>query len=459
MDSWCCGTEKSRPLDHCEKIPEITRVRFSNEGRDIDAWVRPWAEDLDREKITDSLDAYYKLVLPDAVTLDWNDLRLERQVSEQIARQQPKNQRELESLEGVVSSQDAIRTVLKAFDMSNLKTRSAIWDVAILESDSDGFVHDGCLFDVVDARGDLCASFQGRGYGSQILRAPNPIVYVVEPRENGDDPWDNRNALLMQRKGNRFDEIACAQGRYTFSIDDRGILLGRPDRSSPSESERYDLIVDSRSKNATRFDLGHYDVSNRYLRVDSAPQLFFIQGAQNSLLTGSTNMHSVRYVGTCSPSGRVKRLWPLIEDRRGHASHVSECCFCYVWDSEGPGLIVSGKHSRPTDATYRGFMYRRNLDGRELWRCATKAGVSSMHYVSQLGVVMVAFLDGDFVSVRAIDGVELYREQFTSNGIAGVVYLMCVGDTYLSVGTIDGRCALMPLSQLAGKEGSGQSTP
>jgi hypothetical protein len=126
-----------------------------------------------------------------------------------------------------------------------------------------------------------------------------------------------------------------------------------------------------------------------------------------------------------------------------------ECCFCYVDDEHGSGMIVSGKHYDPRSLAYHGFIYRKNLDGREIWRSPTRSGVSSMQFIPLKGIIMAAFLDGRLVTFRARDGAIVNDEPFNPDGQASVIYAISVGETHLGVGTIDGRCGLMPISQLA----------
>ena len=72
-----------------------------------------------------------------------------------------------------------------------------------------------------------------------------------------------------------------------------------------------------------------------------------------------------------------------------------------------------------------------------------------MQFVPRLGVIVIAFLDGRLVTVRGNDRAILNDEGFEPDGQAGVIYSLTIGDTHMGFGTLDGRCGLVAISQLA----------
>jgi hypothetical protein len=236
--------------------------------------------------------------------------------------------------------------------------------------------------------------------------------------------------------------IASLKGAYTFSLSQDGLVLGRRDRSlSPRSSERLDLILDPETGTVNSLDVGRYDVFNHYLRVDHAPYLFFVQG------TPPTS-HEHKYLCTILPNGESCRLWPLLPDNRDRATHAMECCFCYVSDEEGEGMIVAGKHY--SISPYRGFIYRRNLTGgHELWHHATTASATSIKFIPGRGVVLAAFLDGRIGAFRISDGHILAWNEFKPDGYLNVVFSLDTDGSDVLVGLLDGRYGLLGIEELS----------
>src|ERR1700722_7222522 len=436
---WVQGWSKS-----LRKIPETVQVEFTDTGDDIEALVRPWAEDLGEGQSRDSFNEYYRLYIKGIFNREWGTA-IEEDARQQIGKARPLTKSGKSGFGAYrLPTEDPIEEVRSAFGLARLKQRSAIWDVATLDSSSVGFVHDECLVEVADLQGQIRQSFRGNGHGVQVFGTRKPLVYVVRVDEHAKDFWNRQSADLMQLDGGELRDAASLPGRYTFSVSKDEIVLGRRDRSFQSQrtSDSVDVILRLNSSEVSRYDLGHYDVFNHFLRVDKAPYSFFVQGTP----PGS---HENKYLCTASPDGRVERLWPLLEGSGDHASHAMECCFCYLEDSKGSGLIVSGKHHDPSARSYQGFLYRKNLDGRELWRHPTTAGASSIKFVSGSGLVIAALLDGEVWVVRGTNGAILSRDPFRPDGIASIIYSLDVDDSRIAFGTIDGRCGWMPLSQLA----------
>jgi hypothetical protein len=435
---WTQGWSRS-----LRQIPEVLRVRFDQAGEDVEAIVRPWDDGAGYPQIHDPANSYYRILLEGALDREW-DNQIDEEVRHQMSTQRPMIEPEIERIPGFRQpSQSPIDDIRLAFGITNLKQRSPIWDVALVNSECIGFVHDDCLFELGDLSGELKHSFTGGGHGAQIFRRHKPLVYAVRVDKSSIDHWNNRSASLMQLDGERLNEIVSLPGCYAFTMNGDGTILGRRDRSFQSErvNVELDVILSLNSNKPLMYDLGQYDVFNHYLRADGAPYLFFIQGTP-------PDSPQAKHLCTVTTGGQIKRLWPLLADSSDPASHAMECCFCYVSDAAGPGIIVSGRHYNPQLGPYRGFIYRKTLDGRELWRHPTTAGATTINLIARLGLIVIAFLDGDLALFRSKDGAIIDKRPYRPEGYSGVVYSIDVDDTHLGFGAIDGRCALVPISQI-----------
>jgi hypothetical protein len=425
------------------QIPEVVRVRFDQAGEDVEAIVRPWDDGAGHQQSHDPVNSYYRILLKGALDREW-DKGTDEEVRRQMTTQRPMIGREIERMPGFRQpSHSPIDDIRRAFGITNLKQRSPIWDVAFVNSKCIGFVHDDCLLELGDLNGELKHSFTGDGHGAQIFRGHKPLVYAVQVDKSSVDHWNNRSAALMQLEDGHLNEIVSLPGCYAFTMNRDGAILGRRDRSFQSErvNAELDVILSPNSNKPSMCDLGQYDVFNHYLRADGAPCLFFVQGTP-------PDSPQVKYLCTVTTGGQINRLWPLLADSGDHASHAMECCFCYVDDAAGPGIIVSGRHYNPQLSPYSGFIYRRTLDGRELWRHPTTAGATTIRAIAGFGLLVVAFLDGNLALFRSENGAIIDQQPYRPEGCSGVVYSIDVDDTHLGFGAIYGRCALVPISQI-----------
>lgn len=420
-------------------IPDVVRVRFTNDGDDIEAIVRPWDEGDGEDQIENPFETFYRIALKEVLARRWDDS------TEQVVREQIESQKPLSGHEAAVfanlpqQSDHRVAEIERAFGLERFQRRSPIWDVALLCSGSVGIVHDDCWLEVFSRQGERRHLLKGRGHGVEIFRADEPLIHIADVKN-----WHTAcDTTLMKIRGGEAREVASLTGRYTFSMALDGSMLGRCDRSFQEEiaSAEVDATLTSDLTTVTMRDLGHYDVFNHYLRIDRAPYLFVVQGTPRS-------SHMVKYLCLVTPDGRVERLWPLLKDAGDQASHAMECCFCFIQDDRGAGVIVSGRHfDSSTMAPYSGFIYRKNLDGRELWRHATTASAASIKIVPNSGLVMVAFLDGNFAMMQGGDGEISHWEPFMPEGNASIIFSLDVDETHVAFGTIDGRCGVKPLTQ------------
>jgi hypothetical protein len=359
----------------------------------------------------------------------------EVEIGSQIGRLPPRTEETVVGYQHVVDS--AKRVVVDAFNLTALKHRPPIWDVAAIGRDAIAAVHDDCLLDIFDGQGELRRSFKGRGHGVQIFIAREPVLHVSHYDESSPSRESAYTSQLMVLKNGELNNVASLDFAYTFSRSRDGLLLGRHNRVSLKVAN--DVLVDPATGKTLRLDLGHYDLFNHYARIDGAPLLFFVQG---------TPPYSSERKQLCSvdSSGAVRRFWPLLEDHGDQASHALECCFEFVADNLGEGLVVAGKHYNSAPATYRGFIYRKSLKGgQELWRHPTTASASCIKYIPERDIVVAAFLDGELATLRASTGEILRWERFMPDGHASVIFSLSADNTQIVAGAIDGRIGIAPL--------------
>lgn len=421
-------------------IPEVTGLRFSQGGNEIEAIVRPWDDGAGETQLDDPTDAFYRVTLDQVFTRAWDRLT-ENVVNDQMVNQPPLTSRKVATMANFGRPKaDPVAVIEDAFGLDRLRWRSPIWDTALIGSDAIGIVHDDCQLEMFGRDGEQHRSFKGRGHGAQIFRSPEPLIHSVH-LDQSENWWTAHGATLLRLHDGQLNEVVSLPGRYSFSMAQNGSLLGRRDRSYQKErgSEAADVIVSADLRKVTHYDFGHYDVFNHYIRVDGAPEFFVVQGTP----PGS---HKDKYLCRATTEGRVERLWPLWNNVGDRAGHVMECCFCYIRDQHGPGMIVAGRHHNPMpSAPYTGFIYRKTLDGRELWRHSTSASATSIKLVPNSDLLVVAFLDGNLALLHSPSGAIARWQPFTLDDHPGLIVSLDIDITHISFGSIDGRCAVMPL--------------
>jgi hypothetical protein len=425
-------------------IPEVKRLRFSRDGNDIETFVRPWDDGAGDGPLQGPYDAFFRLSFRDVLSKQWHALGGEI-VNQQMEGQKPLTLDEVEAILHLSRrSGDSIVEIERGFALDRLRWRSSVWDVALLGSDLIGLVHDDCLLEVFDRKGVRHHSFKGMGHGVQIFHARETLLHVSHTEKSTEDWSTAGNARLLRLRQGQLYEVAALKGRYSFSMNRDGAVLGRCNRffCEKDQSAALDVLLSPDFGGMARRDFGHCDPFNHYIRVDGAPHLFFVQGTPPS-------SHQKKYLCTVTASGGIERLWPLLPDAGDQASHALECCFGYINDSTGPGMIVAGRHyNSNASKPYTGFIYRKRLDGKELWRHATSASATSIEAVPDSALVIAAFLDGTLAVIRGDTGEIRHWEPFRPDGHACIIVSLDVDRTHMLLGMIDGRCGLMPLAEL-----------
>lgn len=428
---WNWSTGEVRDLG---RIPTVLTAAFSDDGRDAHCVVCPWDEGQTEELGVAPFETCFRITLSDVRAGGFFTDAIEAQMQgppaamADVLRDLP---------EGATPESD----IQAAFGGQHTP-RSPIWDVALLDAETIAAVHDDCRLQLFSRTGALVRTYEGDsdGHGVQILHGGGACYVHVAHSHMGSDGWLKDRAEIAQLRGHDLTEVASFEGRYLCSISKDGALLARKDRSPRGpQVGNADMIGAGRS--FKRFDLGHYDVFNHALRIDGAPDPFFVQGTPPS-------SHKDKFLCTVTTSGKVKRLWRILPDNGDHASHAMECWGAYVADQRGPGLIVAGKHYDPSPYSNACFLFRKSIVGEELWRYTTQSAAAAIKVTRDQRYVLIAFLNGDFAVLRADTGETVRWAPFAPDGVQSVIYSMDVDDTSLLIGTIDGRIGLAPLDSV-----------
>lgn len=432
---WDWSTSSARDLG---SIPDVIRVEFAPDGNSGRATVRPWDEGFAEEKGGEAFDMFFEIELQGL----FERASFEGDIQVQLDALAPRTVSDF-LIADPPDSKPPERQISKALGVS-YRRRSPIWDIALSETATVDVVHDDCLLEQFGLDGSLKRSLTGAGHGVEILRsAVDTFVHIVRV-DNGAEDWHlGFPTKLARLHDGELTDVLSLLGRFTFSIRQDGSILGRCDRSFGTGAAALDVIVaDPMRVAAKRYDLGHYDVFNHFLRIDGAPVLFCVLGTPKE-------SPERKFLCTVALDGKVERLWPLLRDLGDQASHAMECCYEYIADGLGAGIIASGKHYDSSPRTpFRGFVYRKNLNGRELWRHQTTSVATSIKATRDSRIVLIAFLDGDFAVLHADTGDVVSWDLFKPSGTPTVIVSIAVGDTHVALGTLDGRIGLASLSTL-----------
>jgi hypothetical protein len=110
-----------------------------------------------------------------------------------------------------------------------------------------------------------------------------------------------------------------------------------------------------------------------------------------------------------------------------------------VADALGHSLVVAERYfSGP--ATDRGFLYRRLLEGPELWRLPIDASASAIVWLEGSGVIAAAFLSGRLVLIDAATGRLVLDGHAVVAGVPTIVFSMAAqSDGRIAFGSMDGQ--------------------
>jgi len=246
-------------------------------------------------------------------------------------------------------------------------------------------------------------------------------------------------SALAQFKNGQPKVIWQSGHEYYFSQSTDGMFLARGNRMGIGISATEDVLIDPDKGEILRLDLGHYDCFNHYLRIDRAPDLFFLRGTPK-------DSHEKKVLCSVSKDGAVTEYWPLLHDTGAHSDHAMDCCGCYVDDEFGPSIVLGGRHHNPIPQQSSGFLYRRCLSGSyDTWRRPIQANVAAIQYVAEKNIVICALLDGTLLIVSASTGDIMLEEEITLNGLSLTPFSIDYRAGNLMLGCNNGTLALVKL--------------
>lgn len=414
------------------RVPTVVNCDISTDGSAATVTVCPWDEGFAEDKGGDPFGMFFVLSLKNL----FDGASVESEIGAQLDTQTPKAAAEI-GVDASRTRSEPINEISGAFGVT-YRRRSPIWDAALINEHTIGIVHDDCLIDLFSRDGTPRRVLTGEGHGVQLLGSgATTFVHSVKYGLSAAG-WSTCDTKISKLNGDELIGVAAFEGGYTFSISHDGVLLGRCDRLKPRDGPKKDLIVTREGKKAKSFDLGHYDVFNHFLRVDGAPSLFFVQGTP-------PKSHEHKFVCTVDHRGSVRRLWPILEDRGDHASHAMECNYAYIRDALGAGLVVAGQHYGPAPRGYDGFLYRKSIDGVELWRHQTNASATSIKTTRDGLYIVAAFLDGTIGVFRARDGEVVKWGPVETDGYPAVIVSLDIDEKQILLGSLDGRLGVAPV--------------
>ncbi len=430
--------ESNRDSKVIGPVPEVERCKFCSDGTCIIALVRPWTED-SPESVVDPYDSFFEVRASYSEQI-YEGIFNKESISQQITEQVPRSAGDVEADNRFPARLSDPETALRqSFKLSSIHVRSAVWDVAWLGDDDIGIVHDDCQLEILDSGGTYKRRFMGDTYGAQILKGSAPIVHAIEINEEARDWSQYYRSHLYRFAGSELIPLVDRDGELAFSISREGWIIGRQDRSFVEAVGPLDVIGSPDLESWSGHDFGHYDSFNHFLRIDGAPHLFAVQGTP-------PDSHEKKWLCLVSPTGKLKRLWPLLPSNVHHSDHVLDCAFEYLSDTKGEAVIMSGQFyvQGRSPEEYSGFIGRRRLeDGKEIWRHETKANATMIKAVPGRDVVLAAFLDGEVAAFEGTSGDVLQRSKLQPDGYDSVVFSFDVSRENIVLGTVDGRVGII----------------
>jgi len=445
------------------ETPEVFRVAFSSDGMSILCVVRPWDEN-DFEHKDKIFDMFYEIRLTYTPSLEVGIVNA-RAVNDQMSAQKPITGAEVNSDSRFkLNTDDPAKTVQNYFAIKDLSIRSPIWDIAILDRDSIGVVHDDTHLEIFNLDGELVDSFTGNGHGVQILKDDNPIIHVINPEKSRSN-WASLDTRLFQLDESLSEKLKC-DGRFTFSISRDGKIVGRRDRSG-SIDPLNDLVTRSDLESWEEHDFGHYDVFNHFNRIDNSPYSFIIQGTPKS-------SYGYKVLSVIEDRSETKTLWPIIKGNKPndkdkfnnengaldsillfkkdgtHPPHAMENYFTYIEDDVGEGILGTGMYYQTNPFGERqGFLYRKPLFKDEhVWSHNVNAACSVMKQIPKRPIAIAAFLDGLVFVIRTDTGEIIHKNFCELNHLPNVVFSLDCSKDIVVFGTMTGEVLSMNVDTL-----------
>lgn len=302
-----------------------------------------------------------------------------------------------------------------------LESRAKIWDLAWLADGRLVAAYADGRVELWRPTGELIASLRAPGSAVQILERPDEILVNVVDGKNCSTLYAVSDSALVPWR-------VFTTGR-TCSVDATGRVLAR-NTTSPAPSGRADVIAGDRGETLFEAELGHYDSFNHFVRIDGAPDLYYLRG-------------------TPQTQHQAKRLCRI------DANHAIDDSI--AWDGEsahlmgGSAVLVDGDLVR----SYRVYERRgrgrisvercATRDGRVIWRHDVPALATSLVAWPAAASVVFALVDGTVGVLDAATGSVWHEERFAIDGVPTIVTALAIFDQMIALATIDGRISIFAL--------------
>jgi hypothetical protein len=300
-----------------------------------------------------------------------------------------------------------------------IEERSSIWDVAVLDDTIAAAFDDGRL-EVFRASGERIARHQLVGKAAQLVRQPDQLLVNVTSYQR---EISRETSVLFALRGDKLVEWKKFETARSCSVDKSGRVLARNTDRQQAPDEV--LSPDGRVVLSSR--LGHFDAFNHAVRIDHAPDLYFLRGRPK-------NQHEHKQL--CRIDGQQR---------------IHEVC---AWDTEDSHLMVGSAvlaggdlvrsyrvyNPRPGHGSTR--VERITFDGAVVWRIEVEAVASALVEWPAASAIVFALVDTTLGIVDTATGARHRLEPFVLDGLPTIVTALAVHDETLIAGTIDGRIVM-----------------
>lgn len=416
-----------RPFEH---LPEIVDLAFNADGG-LDLVCRPWNEDWgqgDDERFV------YPITVA-AEDLERQQHRLPLDSTNYLPLTDP------DAYEPVYERYTQAATSF--FGVESLGSARPVFSVAWLSDDVIGWITGNRLVDLYTLSTGQTHSLDGKshGFGASFVTADRPLIQTIQSWKDPAGRHDLETCLVAMTDAG--PEVVLRRP-YTYGIAaaSDGSIIGR--QVTKYGEPQHDFIVDAAGR-LRDADFGPYQPYSHYLGIQGAPDLYILQPERG----GTIDCQEICRV---SVSGQVEPLWPP-RPNPDEALHTGEFCAAYVDDQNGASLVVAERYYSGAKLD-RGTLYRRQIDGRDLWRMPLTASASAIVALTESGLIATAYLTGHIALLDAATGQVVLSGRAAVDGVPTVIYSMAADSAgRIAFGTISGQVLMKHVSDLAEDDG------
>ena len=235
---------------------------------------------------------------------------------------------------------------------------------------------------------------------------------------NGKDA----QSTLYRLEANGLSEFYRFDHAVVVSADRAGNLLCRDTGEALTDRSGCDRIINSDAVEVFNDDIGYYDRTNHYIRLDGSDGLYFLRG-------------------TPDKPYRDKKLCRINLD--GSTETVMD------WNYKGADLSHSIACWATDNTIIRAYSINitKNIErceissGRSLWIHSISALATSMTVIES-SILVYALTNGVIGMLNIADGTILYEDNLMVDGFSTVATSLASNGSWLTIGTIDGRVLL-----------------